>query len=413
MPVIPEETTFAMDDFINWDNAGEPSAGYADPAFPFQENNWENFDLALANIDGDDFSAAALEHFESSNLTDPLASASTGQLPLYNSPSPSNLWPTLGDQPGTFQEQHIQPDKLHSTSTPDLTGSTDIAEGPGVCPEAPLPKIGARFSREALRILKTWLSSHQRHPYPTEEEKSSLQNQTGLNKTQIANWLANARRRGKIQPNRSTSPSVRGLSSPVDIPKRRGTPASFETPLQRWANSPPEHEAANITAIASAVLQQKSSPGLGSGRNSPYSLHYTDDSSSRSLCKDSTASSFGTSQSSGGSFASAYSHQSQGSFGSFQRGRRRRRRRTAPKTADGKTVLNTPLKTFQCTFCTETFRTKHDWQRHEKSLHLSLERWICAPHGPQTLDTKTNQASCVFCGSKNPDEAHIDSHNYS
>ena len=36
---------------------------------------------------------------------------------------------------------------------------------------------------------------------------------------------------------------------------------------------------------------------------------------------------------------------------------------------------------FQCTFCTDTFKSKYDWTRHEKSLHLSLEKWICAPSG--------------------------------
>ena len=35
--------------------------------------------------------------------------------------------------------------------------------------------------------------------------------------------------------------------------------------------------------------------------------------------------------------------------------------------------------TFQCTFCTETFRTKHNCQRHEKSSHLSFEHRGCSP----------------------------------
>lgn len=151
-------------------------------------------------------------------------------------------------------------------------------------------------------------------------------------------------------------------------------------PLQRWENSPPgniralfniaivpyllfpENEPASVMAIASALSNCKSS--TASGLNSPYSLNYTDDDADRS-CKGSSASSFGTSPSSG-SFASKLSHQSQGSFGSFgslqQRGRRRRRRRVAPRQGDDKTGLNTPLKTFQCTFCTVCcFHVSYGW----------------------------------------------------
>ena len=180
------------------------------------------------------------------------------------------------------------------------------------------PKVGARFSREALRVLRGWLSTHHRHPYPTEEEKESLRRQTGLNKVQITNWLANARRRGKVRAPRSTSPSpnMDNYAKGMDIP-RRGTPAFRELdPLERWKASPPEHEAASVTAIAKAVT----SSNLSSGRASPYTSYgLTDDGSARSLWNVSSTSSLGTgtSHSSGGSFASAFSHKSRGSFGSF------------------------------------------------------------------------------------------------
>src|SRR5438045_659509 len=53
--------------------------------------------------------------------------------------------------------------------------------------------------------------------------------------------------------------------------------------------------------------------------------------------------------------------------------------------------------------------TKHDWQRHEKSLHLSLERWVCA-YGLK--NSVSAQQKCVFCGSPNPDDTHYEIHNY-
>jgi hypothetical protein len=297
-----------------------------------------------------------------------------------------------------------------SRSTPDLVALKHSDENMNIDLGERGPKVGARFSRDSIRILRGWLSTHQNHPYPSDEEKEVLQRQTGLNKTQITNWLANARRRGKVRAPRSTSPSVRGFSDAMDIP-RRGTPALENmNPLERWKHSPPEHEPASVTAIAKAVTAST----LSSGRDSPYTSYYnTDDGSNRSLCNVSSTSSVGTSQSSGNSFASAYSHKSRGSFGSFgsfgNRGRRRRRRQGPKPVRVSPTA--TPVRTFQCTFCTETFKTKHDWQRHEKSLHLSLERWVCCPNGPTQFGVECDQ--CVFCGLSNPPADHAEIHNYS
>lgn len=296
----------------------------------------------------------------------------------------------------------------HSNSTPNLTSLKGSQENPKSENGDNNPKVGARFSRESLRILKDWLSVHHRHPYPTDDEKESLKRQTGLNKTQITNWLANARRRGKVRAPRSTSPSVNNYANAMDIP-RRATPGMEQmTPLDRWKHSPPENEPASISAISKAVT----SSTLSSGRDSPYS--YNDDGSNHSLYNVSSTSSLGTS--SGGSFASAYSHKSKGSFGSFGsmninvRGRRRRRRQ-APKAVQ-LPVAGQVVRAFQCTFCTETFKTKHDWQRHEKSLHLSLERWVCSPDGPSQFCTSTYNNRCVFCGLANPPPGHSEEHNY-
>ncbi|KAI1102199.1 hypothetical protein F4804DRAFT_275267 [Jackrogersella minutella] len=476
-------------DLVNWDAA--PANTFADvvatsegetgPIDAVASSDQPNMDLVFGDVDGDDWSYWALEHFESNQMpqdidlsvlpgTEPEPAANsqmyweTPEAPCTHcavggyqckrieegkyrgyctscvalrcecsfGPSdnnltaeagatfPANPWPIMGDRPET---SILHEDELTAiiTSAPLTSGLTAVAEGKQPSPKPQtMPKIGARFSRESVKILKNWVSTHSRHPYPTEEEKEGLQKITGLNKTQITNWLANARRRGKIQPTRATSPHIgRGYVQAIDIPQRRGTPGMMEymNPLQRWANSPPENEPASVAAIARAVSASSTSNSQtsGSGRNSPYVSNCSDDGSSRSLCNQSSASSLGTSHSSGGSFASAFSSKSHGSFGSlpsFVRNRgRRRRRRAPPKRVDES--LNQPLKTFQCTFCTETFRTKHDWQRHEKSLHLSLERWICSPDGPRSINPDNGLMSCVFCGEVNPDDAHVESHNFS
>ncbi|KAH6996509.1 hypothetical protein BKA56DRAFT_471178 [Ilyonectria sp. MPI-CAGE-AT-0026] len=469
-----------MDEYVDWDKAGDAlgnsmsNAFHPDSTLAHSTDN-DNIDLVLANVNEDDFSFCALQHFSENNFAMPdvatapidmdLTTALDWDFPskpctncslggfscktiregqlngyctscvalsvdcsfgngvgLFNldqTAFPANQWSVSDLQPTTTVPDDGHDDSLRSSRNTSATDLVTLAEG-GSTTAAP-PKIGARFSRESVRILKNWLSTHNRHPYPSDEEKEMLQRQTGLNKTQITNWLANARRRGKVQAQapRSTSPHFKTWSGPMDIPQRRGTPAlEAMNPLQRWEHSPPENEPASVTAIARAVTA--SSSVLSSGLNSPFSFHYTDDGSGKSLCNQSSASSLGTSHSSNGSFGSAYSHGSRNSWGSFgsapfnTRGRRRRRRRTAGKPGnETNTSLAAPLKTFQCTFCTETFRTKHDWQRHEKSLHLSLERWVCSPHGPRAVNPENGQLSCVFCGLANPDDSHIESHNHS
>eukprot|EP01118_Nematostelium_gracile_P005319 TRINITY_DN1675_c0_g1_i2.p1 TRINITY_DN1675_c0_g1~~TRINITY_DN1675_c0_g1_i2.p1 ORF type:complete len:227 (-),score=73.97 TRINITY_DN1675_c0_g1_i2:152-832(-) len=56
-------------------------------------------------------------------------------------------------------------------------------------------KRRGNLPKAATNILKKWLFDHLFHPYPTEEEKANLSNQTSLSLNQISNWFINARRR--------------------------------------------------------------------------------------------------------------------------------------------------------------------------------------------------------------------------
>lgn len=286
--------------------------------------------------------------------------------------------------------------------TPDTPNEPETIS-PGILQASAPPKIGNRFSSESVKILRNWFATHERHPYPTIQEVQDLQEQTGLNRQQVVNWFANARRRAKVHLSRPTSPMFRnddsgnssGHHTPIDTPRRRGTPAPFEhmNPLQRWANSPPEHEAATVDDITRAVAAFSDRQG-------------------RSRSNGSSISSRGTSVSShdSGSYSSAHSRHSSTSFDIFKR--HSRRRRTKMRRQEVRTNLQQTQNTYQCTFCTETFKTKYDWQRHEKSLHLSLENWVCSPKGPTAMHPEEGLL-CVFCGIKNPDKTHLDSHNQS
>src|SRR6478736_5576351 len=75
------------------------------------------------------------------------------------------------------------------------------------------PKIGNRFSSESVKILRNWFAAHERHPYPTIQDIQDLQEQTSLNRQQVTNWFANARRRAKVHLSRPTSPMFRNDDS--------------------------------------------------------------------------------------------------------------------------------------------------------------------------------------------------------
>lgn len=264
------------------------------------------------------------------------------------------------------------------------------------------PKIGKRFSSNSIRVLKTWFFSHAQTPYPTVGDVEILERQTGLSKQQIATWFANARRRMKFRS--SQSATIRSTS--LDIPRRCDTPAPFESmnPLQRWQNSPPEHEPASVSAIARAVS------AVPTDTNDSHHTFTLDS----SLYNDLSASSAGTSHSSRSSVSFAHSQTSEPSplpVDHLKKATKRRRRRRGcnrPKE-NGDHSLSQAFHPFQCTFCTETFKSKHNWERHEKSLHLSLEQWQCSPCGP-TMANDHSVPVCVYCGQLNPDQDHLNNH---
>lgn len=81
------------------------------------------------------------------------------------------------------------------------------------------------------------------------------------------------------------------------------------------------------------------------------------------------------------SVSATQSHSSLDSLGSRlspipKYNKRRRRGRSAVLPKLGSHNVKTPVvRRYQCTFCTDTFKTKYDWQRHEATIHLSLDQW--------------------------------------
>ncbi|EXJ82872.1 hypothetical protein A1O3_06687 [Capronia epimyces CBS 606.96] len=314
--------------------------------------------------------------------------------------------------PGIEEDQQV----CYGTLTERRKAMKSLEEGRG-------RKTGARFPRDAIKILKQWLSEHADHPYPNEREKDELKQVTGLKRSQISNWLANARRRGKVRPASGPSSPMLGAIGAIDIPQRHENPDIANlNPLDRWKASPPENEPASMTAIARAVTatplpvrkpSESSLQGSRPGSRPSSKKASSEDDSSFSMFIAPSVSSFGTRESSNSdlTFASSRSNRSKGSFASSQDRRRRRRAPMAQRTTTQQAKTR-GARIFQCTFCTDSFPAKYDWQRHEKSLHLALERWTCCPNGGTTVDALTGTEICVFCREANPSADHLEMHNF-
>ncbi|KAJ5082622.1 hypothetical protein N7532_011665 [Penicillium argentinense] len=188
------------------------------------------------------------------------------------------------------------------------------------------------------------------------------------------------------------------------------------SPMDRWRNSPPEMEAAHLTDIMNSVAQSNNTESPSLQRlASNASISQRRKQRHRPPTPSIAASESSASSSSASSVHSFGSNHS-GSFGKFYVGKSTRRRRRNPRKNSPTSQIwakkQPQQRPFQCTFCTDTFKSKHDWTRHEKTLHLSLESWVCAPFGPIYQDEISHLDRCVFCDIESPSEEHIQGHRY-
>jgi len=70
------------------------------------------------------------------------------------------------------------------------------------------------FPKVATNILRAWLFQHLTHPYPSEDQKKQLAQDTGLTILQVNNWFINARRR-IVQPMIDQSNRAVGFPGPA------------------------------------------------------------------------------------------------------------------------------------------------------------------------------------------------------
>ncbi|KAJ5747871.1 uncharacterized protein N7511_009567 [Penicillium nucicola] len=204
-------------------------------------------------------------------------------------------------------------------------------------------------------------------------------------------------------------------TSPVFIPPN----ANPAHPLERWKESPPEGEAASLSAIRNA-LQNPSIYSTGheeqQDHDSWYSTsnpgvaeqfrhHRATNSRPASITSAETpvSASSRRSDKSGVSNSSRSQHKSTAGVKRNKASGGKKKRMTSA----------TAPRIFCCTFCCDKFKSKYDWVRHEKSLHLNLETWVCAPHGGCVILPSTGRVHCAYCNQLDPSANHLEQHDYS
>ncbi|KAM5236411.1 homeobox protein Meis3 [Ctenodactylus gundi] len=97
------------------------------------------------------------------------------------------------------------------------------------------------FPKVATNIMRAWLFQHLSHPYPSEEQKKQLAQDTGLTILQVNNWFINARRR-IVQPM-------------IDQSNRTGPGAVFgpEAPPTATYAEPPPHVTARPGSVGTSL----------------------------------------------------------------------------------------------------------------------------------------------------------------
>lgn len=198
----------------------------------------------------------------------------------------------------------------------------------------------------------------------------------------------------------------RAVSIPQPIrqsDERRERDNMFETPLERWRNSPPDSDPAPISAIHQEHERRLLDP--------TYTHDIEASSHDQVWTGYRTPSRANSTTGSEASEVSVTSNASDKSSAS-QRARKISQKRKSRLKKQRDTSEMAGERMFKCTFCCDDFKHKYDWARHEKSLHLNIGGWRCAPFGPIVTSPSNGRLVCAFCNILDPSSEHIEMHNY-
>ncbi|CAG0912232.1 unnamed protein product [Notodromas monacha] len=111
--------------------------------------------------------------------------------------------PGSGGTPGPLHAPGSQLSADNTSEAGDASNASIGSEGTGDDDDDERGKKSQKkrgiFPKVATNILRAWLFQHLTHPYPSEDQKKQLAQDTGLTILQVNNWFINARRR-IVQP---------------------------------------------------------------------------------------------------------------------------------------------------------------------------------------------------------------------
>lgn len=234
-------------------------------------------------------------------------------------------------------------------------------------------KPTTRHSWNSTHVLKKWHSLNSAWPYPSAEEKRELSRKSGLSVRQVSQWFVNARRRSEGRSDDKQGSSESHLKSSLPRPRRS---ASLGT----------------LSSAASRGTLTKSH----SQSDIPSHFQTSTDNSRNSASHPSS------------SYSSYPGHPDVTDHQQLQNERSKTQLSVGNRIAEDKS-----FRIYQCTFCTDTFKTRYDWTRHEATLHLALEQWTCLPTGPKRWDLGDPSPKCSLCDERDPSDDHLQSHHIS
>jgi hypothetical protein len=161
--------------------------------------------------------------------------------------TPNTNQPTMANMANTNNGYHVLHDNNSETgdnfdnsvgSGGDNTGGEDDLDDNSKKRQ----KKRGIFPKVATNIMRAWLFQHLTHPYPSEEQKKQLAQDTGLTILQVNNWFINARRR-IVQPmidqsNRAGKLNING-SEDLDGPNLLRLPSPSTPVAKRYNHSKP------------------------------------------------------------------------------------------------------------------------------------------------------------------------------
>ncbi|KAI9713966.1 MAG: hypothetical protein M1820_000696 [Bogoriella megaspora] len=280
-----------------------------------------------------------------------------------------------------------------------------------------------RIPSDAKAVLEQHFEAN---AYPTKEEVEQLANKLGLKPKTVKNWFGNTRQRRPCSEPNDPEPGTtvtseildaQGKPIPIQLTKQHLDNASLSSggsSIDRFANEPVEEGHVPLETLEKAAPTYKTFLAL----NNPEELaqqHSGRPSAPRSVAS-SNGDSTGASSTSGASGLSSGSAKSATSLGRApRRGRRRYRHNpygTRPKD-DGKPLEETQggkTTKYHCTWCFARFARPYEWKRHQETLHVPRQVWVCTPSAKKD-DLKPPQM-CPYCMKLYPDEQHLQEHNY-